>query len=402
MAAINPTLPRYPFSTRGDRLAEELRSACPMLRVVTNAGDEAWLVTGHAEVRQVLSGTRFARAQVADEGSPVQDVALLAPELLDAMPYLRKAGMYDEIQRSLHDLADLPDSWLRAVIRQAVEETVAQGMPCDLQRHFCDRVAGRTMCRLMGLPESDLPRLKAWADTDLTMRLPQETVHRNWERLRDYIREQFSRDGLAEAPGLLPRLATRNREERALTPEQLANILGVVFVAGYEDLASFLGVASFHLVQMPQVLERLRGEPETVDGDVEELLRYSVVLGNALARIATEDTDLAGHKVRTGEMILVSTDAANFDAARFPEPHTYDPGRRPNPHVRFGHGPNYCPGARLTRRVSALAFVALAGLGELRLAVPPREVEWIPDRMAITPVAVPVLWADPSATVRPS
>ncbi|WP_017589959.1 cytochrome P450 [Nocardiopsis ganjiahuensis] len=400
MTAIDPGLPRYPFSTRGDRLAEELRSGCPMLRVTTNAGDEAWLVTGHAEVRQVLSGARFARAQVADGDSPVQDVPLLAPELLDAMPYLRRAGMYDEIQRSLHDMADLPDPWLRAVIQEAVEETVAQGAPCDLQRHFSEPVAGRVMCRLLGLPESDLSELKVWADTDLTMRLPEETVHRNWGRLRDHMLEQFERDGLAAATGLLPRLVTRNRGEGALTPEQLANILGVVFVAGYEDLASFLGVASFHLAQMPQVLARLRGEPETVDGDVEELLRYSVVLGNALARIATEDTDLAGHKVRTGEMVLVSTDAANFDTARFAEPHAYDPGRRPNPHVRFGHGPNYCPGARLTRRVSALAFVALAGLGDLRLAVPPREVEWVPDRMAITPVAVPVLWEDPAATAR--
>ncbi|WP_433697273.1 cytochrome P450 [Nocardiopsis sp. CA-288880] len=391
MTTTEQALPRYPFSTRGDRLADELRGTCPVTRVTTNAGHEAWLVTGYPEARRVLREERFRRARVADEGSPVQDAPVFAPELLDAMAYLGRAGLLEEARRLLGELPDLPEEELRAEARRGLEEMVARGAPGDLQHHFAERVAGLAMCRVMGLPTADLPRLRHWADTDLTMLLPTEEVHRNWEQLRDHLLER-GRNGGAGGRGLVPRLAAMNTGSDALTPHQLANVLGVVFVAGYEDLASFLGGAAFHLARMPGVLAGIRTDPGSVEGHVEELLRYSVLMGNALARICTDDTEVGGRRLRTGDLVLVSADAANYDPATFPDPDSYDPSRRPNPHMRFGHGPHYCPGARLTRRVGALALTELARLEGLRLAVPPQDVEWHPDRMAIMPAAVPVLW----------
>ncbi|WP_017594454.1 cytochrome P450 [Nocardiopsis potens] len=416
MTAPEQTLPRYPFSTDGDRLSprlDEMRARCPVARVATNGGDEAWLVTGHREARTVLRDPRFARSQVAAEHSPVQDSPIFAPELLDALEYLRRAGLYEEVRRALGpDLPDLPEEWLAGEARAALAELPGPGGGrADLQPAFAARLAGRAMCRLLGLPAADLPRLAAWADTDLTMGLPTEAVHANWRGLRDHLMARMAPFADGERPpgaGLLPRLAAANAAgpadpegatgpngaagatARALTREQLANVLGVVFVAGYEDLASFLGVAAFHLLGRPDALDELRTCPESAHGHVEEALRFSVVLGNALARIATEETELAGVRLSPGEMVLVSTDAANHDPSAFPEPHRYIPERRPNPHLRFGHGPHYCPGAHLTRVVSRVAFTELARVPGLRLAVPPEQVGWVPDRMAIMPAALPV------------
>lgn len=391
MTTADPAPPRYPFSTRGDRLAGELRGSCPVARVTTNAGDPAWLVTGYPEARRVLRDGSFRRSQVADDASPVQDAPILAPELLDAMGYLGGAGLLEETRRLLGDLPDLSESLLRAEARRALEEMAARGTPGDLQRRFAEPLAGLAMCQVMGLPTGDLPRLTRWADTDLTMRLPEEEVHRNWRELRDHVLTR-ARESDAGAPGLVPRLTAMNTGKGALTPHQLANVLGVVFVAGYEDLASFLGGAAFHLARMPDALALIRADPGSVDGHVEELLRYSVLLGNALARICTADAELGGRRLSAGDLVLVSTDAANTDPAVFPDPDAYDPSRRPNPHLRFGHGPHYCPGARMTRRVGALALTELSRLESLRLAVPAEDVVWHPDRMAIMPVAVPVLW----------
>ncbi|MFW5415833.1 cytochrome P450 [Nocardiopsis sp. CNT-189] len=410
MTAPEQTLPRYPFSTDGDRLSprlDEMRARCPVGRVTTNGGDEAWLVTGHREARTVLRDPRFARSLVAGDQSPVQDAPIFAPELLDALEYLRRAGLYEEVRRALGpDLPDLPEEWLAGEARSALAEVPGPGGGrADLQAVFAARLAGRAMCRLLGLPAADLPRLAAWADTDLTMGLPTDAVHANWRGLRDHLMARMAPFADGERPpgaGLLPRLAAANAAGAAradgadgagapaLTREQLANVLGVVFVAGYEDLASFLGVAAFHLLGRPDALEELRTRPESAHGHVEEALRFGVVLGNALARIATEEAELAGVRLRPGEMVLVSTDAANHDPSAFPEPHRYIPERRPNPHLRFGHGPHYCPGAHLTRVVSRIAFTELAKVPGLRLAVPAEQVGWEPDRMAIMPAALPV------------
>jgi biflaviolin synthase len=51
--------------------------------------------------------------------------------------------------------------------------------------------------------------------------------------------------------------------------------------------------------------------------------------------------------------------AANRDPAHFPDPDTFDPRRSPNPHLSFGLGPHYCPGAALTRLTTHAALDAL-------------------------------------------
>jgi cytochrome P450 len=126
---------------------------------------------------------------------------------------------------------------------------------------------------------------------------------------------------------------------------------------------------------------------------LEELLRCSVVLGNAIPRFVTRDSTLGAVPVHAGELILLSLDAANFDPAAFPEPDTFDPDRNPNPHLRFGYGRHHCPGAHLVRRNSDIAFRVLVDhLPGIRLAAPVAEIPWHPNRMAIMPARIPVTW----------
>ncbi|RJL35806.1 cytochrome P450 [Bailinhaonella thermotolerans] len=389
MTVDDRTSLRYPFCTEGHRLhprMDELRREGPVVRVTTNAGSPAWLVIGWEEARRVLRDPVFSRSQVADPGGPVQDAPIVAPELLAVMDYLNRAGLGDEVRRSLTDLPDLPDAWLAGEARAALGAMLRDGAPGDLQR-LAARVAGRSMCRLLGLPYEDLPLLIPWADIDLTMYLPPADTERNWLELRDHLRERLS-SGDAASSGLLPRLAALNDASPApLTRDEFANIAGVLFVAGYENLSSFLGTASVALLR--RRISLLSGD---LRGHVEELLRSCPLLGNALARIVTRDVELAGVPLRAGELVLVDTDSANHDPAAFRDPHRFDPRRNPNPHVRFGHGPYYCVGAQVARRLAAIVLGELARLPGLRLAVPPEEIEWHRDRMAIMPKAVPVQW----------
>ncbi|AZQ74404.1 cytochrome P450 [Streptomyces luteoverticillatus] len=391
-------LPHYPFSTEGVRLApelDELRSRCPVARVSTNSGGEAWLVTGYETAQHVLRDRKFARSVLADPDGPAQDTPILAPELLDAMNHLQQAGLRDEVLKALgRNQPELPADWVADVTREGLDAMVRQGGPGDLQRHFAEWVAAQCMCRVLGLPFEDHEWLAVRADLDLTMVTPtQEELARNWEEIRVYMHEYMAARHPGRPRGLVDRLADLNAERQGLTDKQLSNIVSVLFVSGYEDFAGFLGVAALTLLQHPEAMDAVRARPETMPQCVEELLRHSVVLGNAIPRFVTEDAKLDTAEVRQGDLVLLSLDAANYDPAAFPDPATFDPTRSPNPHLRFGYGRHHCPGAHLVRRQSETAFrVLLDRLPGIRLAVPVDEVPWHPNRMAIMPAGLPVTW----------
>ncbi|ONI87071.1 cytochrome [Actinosynnema sp. ALI-1.44] len=397
MATPEQVLPHYPFSDRGDRLAPELsdlQRRCPVAKVRTNAGGEAWLVTGYDLARHVLRERRFGRQVLAEEGSPVQDAPILAPELMGAMDYLHRAGLRDEVLKALgRHQPDLPSGWVAHVTRAGLDAMTGNGDPGDLHRYFAEWVASHCMHRLLGLPIKDHHWLAPRADLDLTMKTPtNEELARNWDELRDYMLAHI-RTRLDRPRGLLDRIAVLNDRHRVLDDVELANIAALLYVSGYEDFASFLGVAVVKLLEQPTVMDTLRHRPDMTAHCVEELLRCSVVLGNAIQRYVTEDGPLGDVFVRQGDLIMVSLDAVNFDPAAFAEPEVFDPARSPNPHLRFGYGRHHCPGGHLVRRQSAVAIQVLVHhLPRLRLAVPVADIAWAPNRMAIIPERVPVYW----------
>ncbi|MGI5240868.1 cytochrome P450 [Dactylosporangium sp. CA-139066] len=91
---------------------------------------------------------------------------------------------------------------------------------------------------------------------------------------------------------------------------------------------------------------------------VEEGARFAPPVLGVLRR-ATRDVLIAGRAVPAGAELVVMTAAANRDPARFPDPDRFDPGRRPNPHLSFGLGRHYCPGAELSRLTARAALTAL-------------------------------------------
>ena len=69
--------------------------------------------------------------------------------------------------------------------------------------------------------------------------------------------------------------------------------------------------------------------------------------------------ELAGKRLRPGESVLLGIGPANRDPAAFAEPDRLDVGRTPNPHVGFGLGTHFCPGAQLSRLEARAAIPAL-------------------------------------------
>jgi cytochrome P450 family 142 subfamily A polypeptide 1 len=122
------------------------------------------------------------------------------------------------------------------------------------------------------------------------------------------------------------------------------------------------------LIEHPDQYRRLVDDPALLPVAVEEFIRWVTPILN-MRRTATRDAAVAGTTVTAGDEVLLMYPSANRDESVFDEPHRFDVGRDPNPHVAFGFGTHFCLGAALARLEIRVMFEELLPrLRSLRLA----------------------------------
>jgi cytochrome P450 PksS len=103
-------------------------------------------------------------------------------------------------------------------------------------------------------------------------------------------------------------------------------------------------------------------------------VRYDGAVGLA-RRVAAQDIEVRGRKIRHGDLVYLSVAAANRDPEVFANPDRFDITRASNKHIGFGAGPHICIGSGLARRELEVGVATLIHrFPKLRLAdgEPPR------------------------------
>ena len=167
-------------------------------------------------------------------------------------------------------------------------------------------------------------------------------------------------------------------DDRLLTHGECLSVLNQFLVAGHETTTSTFGWGMLLLCRNPEIQDVLRDDPSLVKTFVEEVLRLeSPVQG--LPRLVTKDTELGGHPLKAGNMIMLRYGAANRDERQFENPDELDVHRKKaGMQMAFGSGVHFCIGAPLARQELNLGFPALLKrMGNIRLAPghPPPEAE---------------------------
>jgi len=228
----------------------------------------------------------------------------------------------------------------------------------------------------LGVPRSDLPRLKRWTDGFTAQLSGQATGEDALEAMRRILEFQHyfavRIDEARHAPrdDILSDLCRARLEgERPLDIGESLSILQQLLVAGNETTANAIAEGVWLLIQNPDQQALLRSDPGMVPGFVEEVLRLASPTQNMWRR-AARDAQLGGVQIPAGSMLLLRYGSANRDAAVFPDPDRLDV-RRTNAalHLAFGHGIHFCLGAMLARKEMDVAFRVLLGrLDDFRLA----------------------------------
>ncbi|MEV8517951.1 cytochrome P450 [Dactylosporangium sp. NPDC051484] len=382
-------------------LYDVLRREAPLTQVTTPAGDPAWLVTAYAEARQIFGDRRFGRSHPA----PQEAARISHAAVLDG-----PSGDYDTEEREHTRMRRLlvPAFSAPRMRRLAgrIEELTARclddmqaahdarpGEPVNLHELLAFPLPVLVICELLGVPYADRAHFR-----QLSQRIGLidggADARAALEEFKAYTL------GLAEAkrrtPGLdvISDLVAAQAEDPTFTEDELARLTAGLIFAGHETTSTRIDLGVLLLLADPRRRDRFAADPDAEVGPtVEEILRITAPGGLGLVRYAHEDVEVGAVTIARGEAVIISSNAANRDASVFADPAEFDPGRRPNAHLAFGHGAHVCIGASLARTELRTVFPALLRrFPGLRLTVGLDDIQIRHNRLTGGVDEVPVTW----------
>ena len=343
---------------------DTLRAHGPVVPVRYH-GETTWLILAYEEL---------AAAFADDETFPSREIYER-----HSLPVMGKtiqcmAGDEHRRNRALVSHAFRPALMRRAVetlLEPLAEELIdrfAERGEADLVPEFARRFPFLAITRLLGIPVADEDRLLEWAQKLIEFPWDPEGALRGSREFTSYLRALVAERRAKRGEDLVSELANLELNGERLADEEIFSFFRLLFPAGSDTTYKSLGSLLAAVLARPDVAELARSSPAAIPAIVDEGLRYEPPVA-LLPRACGKDVHWAGVHIAAGAPLLYGIAAANRDPAVFADPHRFDPARKANRHLTFGHGLHFCLGSHLARRELEVGLAALLRrLPELALA----------------------------------
>jgi hypothetical protein len=286
---------------------------------------------------------------------------------------------------------------LRPFLRDAAHglvDTFASRGRCEFMAAFADVYPSLGLCELIGVPQEDRERFRAWANTiglgfnpvSVAARIAE--VDEALTQLVAYTGELAIERRLDPRDDLVTRISQAAQEDGWSDFEAQGFIAGLVF-AGHETTKNQLGWMVAVLAERPDLWNAVAAGEMAVADVVEEVMRYRSAV-TVVGRTLAEPVEVDGEKLEAGTRVILSLWSAAHDETVFPKPETMAPAENgATPHLSFGHGAHFCLGAALARAELQESLAALTArlecpaLAEGAVWKPPVGING-PDQLPIT------------------
>ncbi len=377
----------------------EIRTSIGVQEVTLAFGTPAYLVTRHEDIKAVLSDPlRFSSRRAAENRGigrigedPAEQARISAGSLLLADPpeHQRLRQMLTpeftarRMQRLQPRIAEIVDQHL-----DAMEQA---GPPADLVTAFALPIPSLVICELLGVPYADRASFQHRTTRLIDLSTPLDERRAFQRESHDYMTGLVERARSEPGEDLLSMMVREHTEE--ITDDELIGIAGLLLPAGHETTANMLALGALALLTHPDQLAVMRDDPDAGAAGVEELLRYLSIVHTVMLRLTTTEVEIAGVRIPSGRLVVLSLPSGNRDPAFIDDPDTLDISRGVPGHLAFGHGIHHCIGAPLARMEMCVALPALLRqFPDLALAEPFTEVGFRTFFMVYGLAALQVTW----------
>lgn len=363
------------------------------------------VVVRYDQIAGLLADRRLSSDRVGDIleplGTGVREQCPLVERTLRGIVAFRDPPDHTRIRRLLASTFSLRmvkrvEGMIEGISAGLLDAVATEG-ETDLHRAYTYPLPAMVVGAMLGVPEAELDRFKAWA-LDIVFLVGSGSptaqlavaAEAHFAEMREYLRALVATRRADPGDDLLSAMIAAADDEGRLSEDEIFSNATFLMTAGHETATNMLSNAVLTLIRHPDQFERLRLDRSLIPSAAEEILRFESPV-QMTPRHAVGNGELAGRKVKDGDALLLFLGAANRDPARFPEPDRFDIARADNRHLAFGYGAHFCLGAALARMELRIALAhVLDRLPGLELAVD--DVAWQPTIDFRAPLSLPVRW----------
>lgn len=321
-----------------------MRENAPVLRAAT-PGDDVWFISRYADVKKALRAPKIFSSQVTEP------VPLTFLTLFDSPNHtrLRKVVARAFTPKSVGIMEDRIREWGTELLQQMI----AKGGG-EVISEYSLPLSMATISGILDVPVEDTEKMKFWSDEMFTYfaqvarTAPGNTsAKQNTEDLFAYLLTNLERLYEEESEAVGGHMA-RMWKEGLLNDKEVSELCGFMFVAGHDTTTLLMACAFEEFSLHPELLVRLRENPDDVKLFVEELARFRNTVHRTVRR-TKEAVEIDGVTIPAGNVVRLMIASANRDASVFPNGDVFDIDRDTTGHFGFGHGVHSCVGAPLAR-----------------------------------------------------
>lgn len=381
----------YAAPARCDDLFRKLRGKDPVRWTAPIGYAPFWTVTKYEDIREIegqpetfLNAPRLILRSIAQE-EQVKAVTGERPLLLRNLVNLDGAEH--------HRLRHLTQAWfmparlralesdMRALAGHSMDVLEGFGGSCDFANDVARWYPLRVIMTLLGVPASDEPKMLSLTqqifgpdDPDVKKKAAVDLIS-TVEEFTEYFRALIARRRAEPTDDVASLIANASFDDRPIGELEAVSYYILIATAGHDTTTSTLAGGLLALIERPSELRKLKEDPASIGGAVDEMVRWVTPVKHFF-RTAAKDYRIRGKDISAGESLMMSYVSANRDEDVFDDPYRFNAARGASRHLAFGYGPHVCLGQHLARMELRIFFEALLQrFGDFELAGEPAWLE---------------------------